>query len=75
MTSMMQDVVQRGTAARARSLNRRDLAGKTGTTNDYVDAWFAGYCQNLVAVTWVGLTSLFLLAMVKPAPALPCPSG
>jgi penicillin-binding protein 1A len=54
MTSMMQDVIQRGTAARARSLNRRDLAGKTGTTNDYVDAWFAGYCQNLVAVTWVG---------------------
>lgn len=54
MTSMMQDVIQRGTAARARALKRRDLAGKTGTTNDYIDAWFAGYCRNLVAVAWVG---------------------
>jgi penicillin-binding protein 1A len=42
MDSMMRDVVQRGTATRARSLKREDIAGKTGTTNDYVDAWFCG---------------------------------
>ncbi|MDR1662242.1 MAG: penicillin-binding protein 1A [Azoarcus sp.] len=54
MTSMLQDVVRRGTAARARSLNRNDLAGKTGTTNDYVDAWFCGYNAQIVAVSWIG---------------------
>ncbi len=54
MDSMMQDVVQRGTATRARALKRGDLAGKTGTTNDYVDAWFCGYNPDLVAVTWLG---------------------
>ncbi|MDR0634533.1 MAG: penicillin-binding protein 1A [Azoarcus sp.] len=54
MTSMLQDVVRRGTAARARSLNRGDLAGKTGTTNDYADAWFCGYNAQVVAVSWIG---------------------
>ncbi|MEO7403129.1 MAG: penicillin-binding protein 1A [Burkholderiales bacterium] len=54
MDSMMRDVVRAGTAARAMSLGRSDLAGKTGTTNDYNDAWFAGYQTNLVAVTWLG---------------------
>ncbi|MDR0703264.1 MAG: penicillin-binding protein 1A [Azoarcus sp.] len=54
MTSMLQDVVRRGTAARARSLNRNDLAGKTGTTNDYADAWFCGYNPQIVAVSWIG---------------------
>ena len=54
MDSMMRDVVQRGTATRARSLKREDIAGKTGTTNDYVDAWFCGYHPDLVAVSWVG---------------------
>ncbi|MFN3985794.1 MAG: penicillin-binding protein 1A [Rhodocyclaceae bacterium] len=54
MDSMMRDVVNRGTAARAKSLGRNDLAGKTGTTNDYVDAWFAGYNPDLVAVAWMG---------------------
>ena len=54
MNDMMQDVVTRGTGAKARELNRRDLAGKTGTTNDQRDAWFAGFNQSLVAVTWVG---------------------
>jgi penicillin-binding protein 1A len=43
MDSMMHDVVRRGTATRAQALKRSDLAGKTGTTNDYVDAWFCGY--------------------------------
>ncbi|CAL96267.1 penicillin-binding protein 1A [Azoarcus olearius] len=56
MDSMMQDVVRRGTATRARTLNRSDLAGKTGTTNDYLDAWFCGYNPDLVAVAWVGFS-------------------
>ncbi|MBL8443692.1 MAG: penicillin-binding protein 1A [Zoogloeaceae bacterium] len=52
--SMLQDVVRRGTATRAKTLGRNDLAGKTGTTNDYVDAWFAGYNPDIVAVSWMG---------------------
>ena len=54
MDSMLHDVVRYGTAARAMSLGRKDLAGKTGTTNDLVDAWFAGYQPTLVAIAWVG---------------------
>jgi len=54
MDSMMHDVVRYGTAARAMALGRRDLAGKTGTTNDYVDAWFSGYQATLVGIAWVG---------------------
>jgi penicillin-binding protein 1A len=54
MTSLMQEVVQAGTAARARSLKRNDLAGKTGTTNDQVDAWFAGFQPKIAAVAWIG---------------------
>jgi penicillin-binding protein 1A len=54
MTSMLQDVVQRGTATRAKVLGRHDLAGKTGTTNDLVDAWFSGYTPHEVAIAWMG---------------------
>jgi penicillin-binding protein 1A len=54
MDNMMQDVTRSGTAARAARLGRTDLAGKTGTTNEFVDAWFAGYQPALVAVSWVG---------------------
>lgn len=54
MTSMMQDVVRRGTAARAGQLGRNDLAGKTGTTNDQRDGWFAGFSPDLTAVAWIG---------------------
>lgn len=54
MTSMMQDVVKYGTAAAAMKLGRHDLAGKTGTTNDMVDAWFCGYDPKVVAVSWMG---------------------
>jgi len=54
MDHMMQDVTRIGTAARAARLGRSDLAGKTGTTNEFVDAWFAGYQPALVAVSWVG---------------------
>lgn len=54
MDSMMKDVVRRGTATRAQSLKRTDLAGKTGTTNDYVDAWFCGYQPSMVGIAWIG---------------------
>jgi penicillin-binding protein 1A len=50
----MRDVVRYGTAVRAMSLGRNDLAGKTGTTNDHVDAWFAGFQARLVAIAWIG---------------------
>jgi len=50
----MRDVVRRGTAVRARALGRTDLSGKTGTSNDRRDAWFAGFNADLVAVVWVG---------------------
>ena len=55
MDSMMKDVVRRGTATRAwQALKRSDLAGKTGTTNDYVDAWFCGYQPSVVGIAWIG---------------------
>ncbi len=54
MTDIMKDVVRRGTATRALVLNRRDIAGKTGTTNDGRDAWFVGYNSDLVGAVWVG---------------------
>ena len=54
MDSMMHDVVRRGTATRALQLKRGDLAGKTGTTNDFVDAWFCGYQPTIVGVAWIG---------------------
>jgi penicillin-binding protein 1A len=54
MFNMMQDVIRGGTGTRAMALGRVDLAGKTGTTNDQMDAWFAGFQRQLVAVAWVG---------------------
>ncbi len=54
MTSIMRDVVRSGTATRAMQLKRHDLAGKTGTTNEFVDAWFCGFQSNLVAIAWMG---------------------
>ena len=55
MNSMLQTVAKSGTAARAQAtLKRPDLYGKTGTTNDAVDAWFAGFQPTLAAVTWIG---------------------
>jgi len=54
MTSLLKDVVRVGTATRALSLNRADLAGKTGTTNENVDAWFCGYNAAVVGVSWIG---------------------
>lgn len=54
MVSMMQDVVKHGTAIRAMQLGRDDLAGKTGTTNDSIDAWFCGFQQTVVGISWIG---------------------
>jgi penicillin-binding protein 1A len=54
MTTMLRDVVAYGTATRAQALGRKDVAGKTGTTNENVDAWFAGYTSALVGVAWIG---------------------
>ncbi len=52
--NMMQDVITRGTGRRALVLKRRDLAGKTGTTNDQKDAWFSGFNRGLTTTVWVG---------------------
>ena len=54
MSSLMRDVVRMGTATKAMRLKRNDLAGKTGTTNEFVDAWFAGFQPTLVAIAWMG---------------------
>ena len=55
MNSLLNDVTRSGTAARVQAtLKRPDLFGKTGTTNDVVDAWFAGYHPSLAAVVWLG---------------------
>lgn len=54
MNSMMQSVVRNGTATKALQLGRSDIAGKTGTTNDHIDAWFAGYSPKQVAIAWIG---------------------
>lgn len=54
INSMLKDVITRGTAGRARTLQRSDLAGKTGTTNDQRDAWFPGYNADLVTTVWAG---------------------
>ena len=54
LNSMLQDVIRVGTGRKALSLGRADLAGKTGTTNNAQDAWFAGYQRNMAALAWVG---------------------
>jgi penicillin-binding protein 1A len=58
MHSMLRDVIQQGTARKARSLGRRDIAGKTGTTNDQKDAWFNGFNHYLVTTTWLGFDNV-----------------
>jgi len=54
MRSMMREVVKRGTAVRAKALGRADIGGKTGTTNDQIDAWFSGFNDQVVTTAWVG---------------------
>jgi penicillin-binding protein 1A len=59
IVSMLQGVTQFGTAARAgRALNRTDIAGKTGTTNDQKDSWFCGFTPNIVTIAWVGFDDM-----------------
>jgi penicillin-binding protein 1A len=54
MTSMLQDVIKRGTGRRALAMGRGDLAGKTGTTNESKDSWFSGYNADYMTTVWVG---------------------
>jgi len=54
ITSALKDTIRYGTATKAKSLNRSDIAGKTGTTNEAKDAWFAGFNSDLLTVAWVG---------------------
>jgi len=54
MTSLLREVIERGTGTRAKRLERPDIVGKTGTTNDIRDSWFAGYQAEFVTVTWMG---------------------
>lgn len=54
MTSMLQDVIKRGTGRRAMALGRDDLAGKTGTTNESKDSWFSGYNADYITTVWAG---------------------
>ena len=54
ITDLLKDVIRRGTGQRARALGREDLAGKTGTTQQGRDAWFAGFSPDIVATAWVG---------------------
>lgn len=54
MTSALHDVIERGTGKMAKELEREDIAGKTGTTQNQVDAWFAGYNPDIVTIAWVG---------------------
>ena len=54
MHDLLKEVIKSGTARRAKNLKRPDIAGKTGTTNDLLDAWFAGFNPDIVTVTWMG---------------------
>lgn len=71
VTSALQDTLKYGTGRKAQVLNRADLAGKTGTTNDTKDAWFAGYNSDILAVAWVGFDQPKPLHEYGAAAALP----
>lgn len=71
MTSILQDAILTGTGREARSLNRADLAGKTGTTNNQMDAWYTGYNQSLVASVWVGFDETHSVQEYGSQAALP----
>lgn len=74
IVKMMQGVTQSGTAARAgRILKRKDIAGKTGTTNDQRDAWFGGFSPDSVAITWVGFDDISPLGEGETATAASLP--
>ena len=71
ITQVLHDVIQYGTARRAKILNRTDLAGKTGTTNNQLDAWFSGFNSNLETTVWVGYDNLRSLHEYSAQVALP----
>ena len=71
MHTALQQVIQSGTAKQAKILNRMDIAGKTGTTNDQVDAWFSGYTPDLVVTTWIGFDTPTSLHEYAAGLALP----
>lgn len=71
INSALQSVIQQGTASAAKVLNRQDIAGKTGTTNEQVDAWFAGYNRDIVVTTWIGFDTPHPLHEYGAALALP----
>jgi penicillin-binding protein 1A len=77
MGTLLQEVTRSGTAAKAqRHLKRPDLYGKTGTTNDSMDAWFAGYHPSLVGVVWIGYDNpKQARRRARPAAAWPCRCG
>lgn len=71
MTKVMQGVIQHGTGKAAKVLKRTDLAGKTGTTNDKVDAWFSGFNSNIVTTVWVGFDNSMSMHEYGAQAALP----
>ena len=71
MTSALQDALQKGTGQRAKSLGRKDLAGKTGTTNNWMDAWYSGYNRDVVVTSWVGFDEPKTLREYGSMAALP----
>ena len=74
MTSMLREVVLHGTAVAAASL-RYPLAGKTGTANNFTDAWFVGFSPSLTCGVWIGYERRSFWAQKNPEPARHCPSG
>lgn len=74
MVSMMKSVVKSGTAARAKRLKRKDIAGKTGTTNDQKDAWFAGFTPKKVAIVWMGFDQIQPMGKRETATGLALPT-
>ena len=71
ITSLLQDAIQSGTGKRALQLGRKDLAGKTGTSSDHFDAWYAGYNRDLVVTTWMGFDEPHSLKEYAVKSALP----
>ena len=71
MTQALQDVIQNGTATRAKILNRSDIAGKTGTTNEQMDAWFSGFNSRIVTTVWIGFDNHQALHEYGAQAALP----
>ncbi len=74
IVSMLQTVARSGTAARTRVLKRNDLAGKTGTTNDQKDAWFAGFAPKKVAIVWIGFDQIQPMGRRETATGLALPT-